>query len=70
MESQISETIPGGAYLSADGKTWHDANGQPLSDDAMAELERRGLIESKKSSKKTEKDRTSPDSAASSDKKE
>ena len=22
--------VPGGAYLSADGKTWHDANGKPI----------------------------------------
>lgn len=26
----MSETIPGGRYLSADGKTWHDANGKPV----------------------------------------
>lgn len=24
------DTIPGGAYLSADGKTWRDAEGRPL----------------------------------------
>jgi hypothetical protein len=35
----MSETIPGGAYLSSDGKTWHDANGNPLSKKQVAEAE-------------------------------
>ncbi|MFZ6029957.1 MAG: hypothetical protein ACOYYS_19765 [Chloroflexota bacterium] len=26
----MATTIPGGAYLSSDGKTWHDANGNPI----------------------------------------
>lgn len=26
----MAKTIPGGAYLSADGKTWHDANGKTI----------------------------------------
>lgn len=26
----LASTIPGGAYLADDGKTWHNANGEPL----------------------------------------
>lgn len=26
----MAETIEGGAYLSADKKTWHDAHGKPI----------------------------------------
>lgn len=26
----MATTIPGGAYLSADKKTWHDANGEEI----------------------------------------
>lgn len=26
----MAETVEGGAYLSADGKTWHDANGNEI----------------------------------------
>ncbi len=33
----MSETIPGGAYLSTDGKTWHDADGKVLSKTQVAE---------------------------------
>lgn len=33
-------TISGGAYLSPDGKTWHDANGNPIKKDAVAEFEK------------------------------
>jgi hypothetical protein len=35
----MAETIPGGAYLSADGKTWHDAHGNTLSKEQVAEAE-------------------------------
>ena len=35
----MAETIPGGAYLASDGKTWHDAEGRPLSKDAQAQAE-------------------------------
>ncbi len=35
----MAETIQGGAYLSADGKTWHDAEGQPLSKEQVKEME-------------------------------
>lgn len=31
----MAETIPGGAYLADDGKTWHDAEGRPLKKDAV-----------------------------------
>jgi len=26
----MAQTLPGGAYLSSDNKTWHDANGNPI----------------------------------------
>jgi hypothetical protein len=26
----MSDTVEGGAYLNPDGKTWHDANGEPI----------------------------------------
>lgn len=36
----MAETIPGGAYLAEDGKTWHDAEGRPLSKEAQAAAEK------------------------------
>jgi hypothetical protein len=33
----MAETIPGGAYLQPDGKTWHDANDEVLDSDAKAD---------------------------------
>jgi hypothetical protein len=35
----MSETIPGGAYLAADGKTWHDSDGKVLDKKQVAEAE-------------------------------
>lgn len=32
----MGESIPGGAFLAADGKTWHDAEGKPLSKEQIA----------------------------------
>lgn len=32
----MPDTLPGGAYLSADGKTWHDADGKPLNKEQVA----------------------------------
>jgi hypothetical protein len=32
----MAETIPGGAYLAADGKTWRDAEGKPISKEQIA----------------------------------
>lgn len=32
----MAETIPGGAFLAADGKTWRDAEGRPLSKEQIA----------------------------------
>jgi len=29
-ERRLDETVPGGKYLAADGKTFVDANGEPL----------------------------------------
>jgi len=31
----MPDTILGGAYLAADGKTWHNANGEPLTEDQV-----------------------------------
>ena len=36
----MASTIPGGAYLSADGKTWHDAEGKKLTDEQVKEAKR------------------------------
>lgn len=36
----MAETIPGGAYLSADGTTWHDAEGRVLSKEQQAQAEK------------------------------
>lgn len=33
----MAKTIPGGKYLSADKKTWHDANGNALIDEPVAQ---------------------------------
>ncbi len=30
IDPEASETVPGGKYLAADGKTFVDANGEPL----------------------------------------
>lgn len=35
----MAQSIPGGATLAADGKTWQDANGQPLKKDQVAAIE-------------------------------
>lgn len=35
----MGTTIPGGAFLGADGK-WHDAEGRPLSREAQADAEK------------------------------
>ena len=45
----MAKTVPGGAYLSADSKTWHDANGnvipspmpvvQPVADEIKGDSE-------------------------------
>lgn len=34
----MAETIPGGAYLSADGKTWVNAAGKPIAAPKESEL--------------------------------
>lgn len=34
--AKMDETVPGGLYLDSDGKTWHDANGNVLSDEEVA----------------------------------
>ena len=35
----MAQTIPGGAYQSADG-SWHDANGKPISSGKVQELQK------------------------------
>lgn len=32
----MDETVPGGLYLDSDGKGWHDANGNSLSEEEVA----------------------------------
>lgn len=34
--NKMDETVPGGLYLDSDGKGWHDANGNPLSEEEVA----------------------------------
>lgn len=36
----MAQTIPGGAYLAADGTTWQDANGRALEGEPRANAER------------------------------
>jgi hypothetical protein len=36
----MAETIEGGAFLGADGKTFHDANGQPLKSEDAAKAKK------------------------------
>lgn len=36
----MGTTIPGGAYLAADGKSWHDAEGRPLDRGQVSEAAR------------------------------
>lgn len=38
--SDLSATIPGGAYMASDGKTWIDANGELLSAEKIAEAKK------------------------------
>lgn len=38
--ADLSATIPGGAYLASDGKTWTDANGELLSAEKIAEAKK------------------------------
>jgi hypothetical protein len=33
----MAETIPGGAYLHSDGKTWQDSEGRPLKGEQVSE---------------------------------
>lgn len=35
-ETKLDVTVPGGLYLGSDGKTYHDANGNILSNDEVA----------------------------------
>lgn len=36
----MAETIVGGAFLAADGKTWHNAAGEPLSKEDAAKAQK------------------------------
>ena len=36
----MAETVPGGAYLSTDNKTWHDANGNVIEGEAVKAAEK------------------------------
>lgn len=53
----MAETIPGGAFLSADGKTWHDSEGKPLSKEAQAAAEK-FAVEQAQAQRDAEQDRT------------
>ncbi len=46
--------IQGGAYLGVNGK-WHDANGKPLTDEAIEELKKLGAIKKADKADKVEK---------------
>ncbi len=52
----MDETIPGGLYLSSDGKTYHDAHGKIFTEEEVAQMlkveEPVELVVEKKSKKK------------------
>ncbi len=53
---RMDETIPGGLYLSSDGKTYHDAHGKIFTEEEVAQMlkveEPVELVVEKKSKKK------------------
>lgn len=56
----MADTIPGGVYLSADGETWHDANGKVIDAPAVAAKKSTGKEKDKATGK--EKDSSEPNS--------
>jgi len=51
----MAETVPGGRYLSDDGKTWHDANRKALD---APEAEGKKPAADKSAGKKADADKT------------